>query len=237
MRGGNARRGGRPFDVDDDDAIPSQVQRQTQVRDHRSTVEVLRDARKDTTRTVDVARDTGESLARQGEQIDRMHNKMEKIDVELTVSDKILKTMTGWTGLVTSIFTSTKKADQKKPDAAPKPGAAGPVASSSAAELGAMTGSSSRRGVGGRGGGGARPMQGGAGAQSGEGAVENCGLHEDEIVELDGLASDLEEIKAMAKAQGQAIQRQNERLDALSNRTTEVNSHMERTRNRIDRIT
>jgi hypothetical protein len=185
---------------------------QTQQQDHRSSVEILRDARRETTRTIEVAQDTNESLARQGEQIDRIHGKVDKIEAELTVSDKILKSMTGWTGLVTSIFSSTKKErpEPKPAEPAPKP----------AREVPAPAGSRHAR---------SPPPDVAQKPATG-------GLTEDEVSELDGLASDLGQIKQMAMAQNTTIRQQNERLDSLNKKTAQANAHMERTRNRVDRV-
>ena len=81
-------------------------QSQEKRKDYRSTVEVLREARRDAASTLEIGNETNVALAAQDEQMDRIDTKLDTIDAELTVSDRILKSMTGFTGMVTSLFGS-----------------------------------------------------------------------------------------------------------------------------------
>ena len=186
------------------------MKRQQRQDDHRSTVEILRDAHKDSSRTVEVAEDTSRSLAVQGEQIDRMGRKVDKIEEELTVSDKILKTMTGFSGMVTSLFSSKK--EQRPSD---RPTSAAPKASPLPAPAGAA------------------PNRDRA-SRDERNAVGTVTQEEDDL--LDGISADLQAVRNLARQQNSAIRHQNERLDELNEKTQRTNDHMQRTRGRINRI-
>lgn len=179
-------------------------------RDHRSTVEVLRDTRRTTAQTTVLATDTNEQLARQGEQIERMHGKVDKIEAELTMSDKILKSMSGFTGMVTSLFSSSKKPERAVPPSAQPALNATPVAQTPSP---------------------AAPNQDRASRSHPPTGITR---EEDEL--LDGITSDLVAIRALAGQQRESIAAQNARLDALQAKTTSANNHMERTRNKITTI-
>lgn len=86
-----------------------------QLDDRRSTVEVLRDTRRDTAATVEVANETSRSLAQQDEQIDRIDGKLDKVEAELRVSDRILKSMTSFTGMIGSIFGRSSTNSRERP--------------------------------------------------------------------------------------------------------------------------
>ncbi len=94
-------------------------QSQEQVVERKSDVEVLREARKHAAATIAIGDETNVALARQGETIERMDVKLDKMEAELSLSDKILKSMTGWTGLVTGLFGSTPKAAKSSPQPTP----------------------------------------------------------------------------------------------------------------------
>ena len=112
--------------------------------------------------------------------------------------------------MVTSLFSSTKKADAKRPEVAataksdsqpPRP------------ELPAR-----------------RPQR----TQQSPPPPTTVTAEEDEL--LDGISADLHAVRELAQHQNAAIRQQNQRLDELTDKTQRVNGHMERTRGRIQRI-
>ena len=184
--------------------------------DRRSTVEVLVDARRDANRALAVGEDTSVKLAAQGEQMDRMDRKLDNIEAELSASDKILKTMSGWGGFITGLVTGKK--ETKKPDVKPNPDAK-PAAA-------------------------ARPVRspGAAAAGTGKAKMEALvepekpkygGYTKDEEDLLDGLCDDVSKLKNIALLHNASLKEQNAKLDGLSDKTTRVAAHTERTNAKV----
>jgi hypothetical protein len=80
----------------------------------KTTTELLRQACRDANASVDVGNDTNTKLSKQGEQMTSMSNTLENIEYELKVSDRIMKGMSSWGGMVSSWFTSAPKAPKEK---------------------------------------------------------------------------------------------------------------------------
>lgn len=82
----------------------------------KSSVQILQNAARVMHQTEDVGDSTTHQLRQQGEQIDNVGRKLDDIEFELKWSDKILRGMSGFTGMVGSWFSRNPKREKSTPD-------------------------------------------------------------------------------------------------------------------------
>ncbi len=142
----------------------------------------------------------------------RVETKLDKMEAELTMSDKILTSMSGWAGAVASIFSSTKK---------PNTTAAAPVVQLRSEVQSRET----------------KTKDSPSTRNSTMKVDDSRPTPAAELdAELDGLLADVNALKSVANAQNAELQRQNKQLDGLRSKTEQVQNHAERTTNRVKRI-
>lgn len=94
------------------DARESQLQSEERQAGKTST-DLLRQACRDANASIEIGNDTTQRLGAQGEQMDRMGRQLDNIEYELKVSDRIVKNISSWGGMVASWFSSTPSAPKE----------------------------------------------------------------------------------------------------------------------------
>ncbi|CUG30418.1 Hypothetical protein, putative [Bodo saltans] len=184
----------------------AEQQEQVQLRQEgKTTTELLKQACRDANASVEVGNDTNTKLSKQGEQMSSMSNTLDNIEYELKVSDRIMKGMSSWGGMVSSWFTSAPKAPkeskvevvkqerQRRPQET-KPAKPAPLEKKSS------------------------PV--------------NEDRDEDDRL-LDALHNDLKIMKSQAKTQREVIKEQNTKLDELVKKNEAVTQHMRSTDRKV----
>ena len=205
-------------------ADTEQRQQLERKEDNRSTVEVLSQARRDANSAISTGEATSVQLAAQGEQMDRVGRKLDNIEADLTASDKVLKTMTSWTGFFTGIFGGNKPVESKKkpvdvpPPAPAKPagGAAQPVGKSGGGATGAP-----------------KPKGKGASAAAAESSPTYSPYTKEEDELLDGLCDDVAKLKGIAQLHNATLKEHDGKLDTLTDKTARAKGHTERTNGKV----
>lgn len=182
-------------------------QQQEIIEARKSSSEYLKQACKDANATIEVGNDTSSRLQKQGEQMDGMSRSLDHIEYELKVSDKIVKTMSSWGGMVSGWFSSDPKPVKSKPEqpqssvkaARPAPGSAG-KAKKSEEKTSTTTENTS-----------------------------TLGLTQEEDMLLDQLSNNLHVMRGQAHLHRDIIAEQNKKLDELAEKNDKVRLHMQKT--------
>jgi hypothetical protein len=196
------------------------------VQSYSDATEILKKARREACAAIDIANETTHSLARQGEQIDRIDENLDCIEYELKVSDRIVRSMESWGGMIASWFKPKPK--PPKPQEPPKRSVDG-----------AQTNEGRPQGVVAVGGKGARhPRVVSAVSSSSAPATGGVGgpYFQEHDALLDGLSHDLTTLKEQAHVQREVIAEQTQKLDAIDGKTDKVQWHMKRTEKKIKRM-
>lgn len=189
-------------------------QQQQQIADLRAQQRaMLERAVRTSHESVEIGHGTTQSLGRQGEQLDRTNGKLDEVEYELKVSDKIVKNMSGLTGMVASWFWRTPKPPAAK-DGDPTPAAAANNVS--------RLGESSSRG---------RPAKSQADAQP---ASSQTSTEHDEY--LDELGANVRVMREQAQLHQRVMAEQNKKLDELAAKVDNTNAHMRQTERNIRKI-
>lgn len=188
-----------------------------QSQEQKSTTELLRQAARDASASVDVANDTSRQLATQGEQMDRIDRDLDTIEYELKVSDRIVKGMSSWGGMIASWFTSAPK----KPKDTHRQIGDHPPREESRTQQSAQT----------------RPQVVDRRQQADRRQEVDRKRHDDDDDDLlDALAGNLAVLKTQAHLHREVIDEHNKKLDALSTKNDHVMSHMQRTDRNIRKM-
>lgn len=192
--------------------------------DKRSTTEILQGARRDANQAIDVGETTNQELSAQGEQMDRMGRKLDNIEADLTVSDKILKNMTGFGGMIRGIFSKKPEAVKQSVDQSATPSGQAKTAPDGTA-MPQGRGNATR--------GGANARRGNAGDDADGDKKGNFGFSKEEDDLLDGLCDDIGKLKNIAMVQNQALKEHDSKLDMLDTKTGAVADHTAKTNAKV----
>jgi hypothetical protein len=210
-------------DVGQDRRVKSveQLEEVRQRQEGKTTTELLRQACRDANASVDVGHDTNKKLGKQGEQMDSMSNTLDTIDYELKVSDRIVKSMSSWGGMVAAWFTSAPKAPKEKPST-PEKIETGRKSSSAREKT-----SSSRTSQ--------KPNEASKLEKSDvvKAQQQQSTPRDEEDDLLESLHNDLKTMKHQATTQREVISEQNRKLDDLSNKNDAVMQKMKSTDRKV----
>ena len=171
----------------------------------KTTTELLRQACRDANASVDVGNDTNTKLSKQGEQMSSMSNTLDNIDYELKVSDRIMKGMSSWGGMVSSWFTSAPKAPKEKKEEIRKSEKRPKRQDEKHRPIETLNRTHS-------------PIAQG---------------HDEDDQLLDALHNDLKIMKTQATTQREVIKEQNTKLDELVKKSEAVTQHMRSTDRKV----
>lgn len=189
-------------------------QQQQQIADLQAQQKaMLESAVKSSNQSVEMGHETNRTLNKQGEQLDRTNNKLDEVEYELKVSDKIVKNMSSLTGMVASWFWRTPKAPEH---ATGLPQSSFPDERHHREDQSAA----SRGGVG-----GAKRTDIG----QGEGGGANDAY-------LDELDANINQMRDQALQQRRTMAEQNKKLDELATKVDNTNAHMRQTERNIRKI-
>eukprot|EP00658_Telonema_sp_P-2_P047132 TRINITY_DN3568_c0_g1_i4.p1 TRINITY_DN3568_c0_g1~~TRINITY_DN3568_c0_g1_i4.p1 ORF type:complete len:226 (+),score=61.32 TRINITY_DN3568_c0_g1_i4:226-903(+) len=202
--------GGGGGAVSPDDASGQQQQQIADLQAQQKAM--LESAVKSSNQSVEMGHETNRTLNKQGEQLDRTNNKLDEVEYELKVSDKIVKNMSSLSGMVASWFWRTPKAPEHStglpqssfPDERPHRD------EQSAASRGAVVG--------------ARKTD----IAQGEGGANDA--------YLDELDANINQMRDQALQQRRTMAEQNKKLDELATKVDNTNTHMRQTERNIRKI-
>ena len=189
--------------------------------------EYLTDAVRTSHTTVRTGHETTQELSRQGEAIDRTDKMVDNIEYELKVSDKIIKSMSGFTGLVASWFTRDPKAAKNKKKKTTEavesdnnsPPRDDPVSGPTVSKASPSVASGRN-----------------ASSQSASAAARNDDDADTDRL-FDELQGNLSVMRDQAVTQQGILRDQHKRLDELTTKMDKTNQHMKTTQRNMKKIT
>lgn len=186
----------------------------------QTSVDYLKRACRDASASVEVGHDTTRQLQKQGEQMEGISRTLDSVEYELRVSDRIVKSMSSWGGMVASWFTSApKRPKDKQPNE--KPTSKGDVPSSARDNENAKKKGDTR----------SVPVLRDPVLRD---EVRTAKAEEDAL--LDTLANDLDTLKHQATNQREVLAVQNRQLDALNAKSERVKTHMDSTNRKVRKM-
>eukprot|EP00388_Colpodella_angusta_P040392 GDKK01050071.1.p1 GENE.GDKK01050071.1~~GDKK01050071.1.p1 ORF type:complete len:236 (-),score=26.91 GDKK01050071.1:62-769(-) len=198
---------------------------QTQAQLHQERMEALQqeqrryltEAVRSSHATVNTGHATTQELAKQGETIERVDKGVENIEYELKVSDKLVKNMSGLTGMVASWFMKDPK-PKKKSDAACCKADDSAVRKDTKSKSYSVPDRST--------------------TTTTTSTSDNANPHDIETDKLLGeLANNLSVMRDQAHTQQGILRDQHKQLDELTKKVDKTNQHMKKTDANIKKIT
>lgn len=214
--------------------------RQEQAQSAATTVDLLRQARRETTRAIEVGEATTTQLALQGESLERTEKAVDNIEFNLRISDRILKGMSGWGGALSTWFSSEPKRPQGSTPtttptttvesrvAASAPPPASPASSTGANGAARAPAASAKLLA-------TKPGRDQEQKQEEPKTIGGYTVEEDQL--LDGISADVAALRSQALLHREVLNDQNRRLDGLNGKVDNVGAHMKSTNAKVKRIT
>ena len=171
------------------------MSKKTQEQYDKENNELLRKAARTAQQTVEIANENSRVLAEQGEVIDKIDKTLDDTQKKIGVANHVLKSMSGFKGIVYGIFSSAPKESVKR-EATPPPNL---LNEPSVRKVATVTSATNSKAPGAS-----------AGAQS----------EEDKL--LDMIASSVSLLKENARETGTTLDRQNKKLEGVEKKTDET---------------
>lgn len=191
------------------------VEKVVEQHDSQTSVDYLKRACRDASASVEIGHDTTRQLQKQGEQMDGISRTLDGVEYELRVSDRIVKSMSSWGGMIASWFTSEPKRPKEK-------------ASKETPSVRGAASSSAR---------GATNSRGHASSPQDSALREELRTAKtEEDALLDTLANDLDTLKHQATNQREVLAVQNRQLDDLNGKSERVKAHMDTTNRKVRKM-
>lgn len=203
-----------PTDMGEDDRVLAHQQRIQELQQEQK--KFLTEAVRTSHSTIGTGDATIQELNRQGETIDRVDKGVDNIEYELKVSDKLVKNMSGLTGMVASWFMRDPKPKKSK-------------ATCCTAESTAVRSDEQRAKY---------ASERKTSELTSASSATTSNPHDVEADKLlNELANNLSVMRDQAHTQQEILRTQHKQLDALSAKVDKTNQHMRKTESNIKKIT